>query len=217
MKCVVQHVTWYQFLNARSCKPICTKKCCYNYLAAGAYAHTLLAQNAVYIFFSYSFLLVIPFLECHTIGPHQRPITECLHIHNFKIETSQGVEFTAISCCRGGLGWSRCEGMTSRCKGLRATVSCANEGRKFGSLENNTTKRAISAWICISRGVILGTNFKEFSFQLTSANIPKLSLQLRDQLPWGFQGGGSGNQLHLQLALGSSHSRAILSLRAPKE
>jgi len=107
--------------------------------------------------------------------------------------------------------------MTSRCKGLRATVSCANEGRKFGSLENNTTKRAISVWICISWGVILGTNFTEFSFQLTSANIPKLSLQLRDQLPWGFQGGGSGNQLHLQLALGSSHSRAILSLRAPKE
>lgn len=107
--------------------------------------------------------------------------------------------------------------MTSRCKGLRSDVSFANEGRKFGSLENNTTERAISVWICISRGMILETDFTEFSFQLTSANIPKLSLQLRDQLPWGFQGDDSGNQLHLQPALGSSHSRAFLSLRAPRE
>ena len=53
----------------------------------------------------------------------------------------QGVEFTEISCGRGELGWSRLDGTTSRCKGLRASVSCANEGRKFGSLQSYKTIR----------------------------------------------------------------------------
>lgn len=48
---------------------------------------------------------------------------------------SQGVEFTDISCGKSELGWSTCDdGVTSRCSGLNATVNCANDGRKFGSL-----------------------------------------------------------------------------------
>lgn len=61
-------------------------------------------------------------------------------IHNWQTETSQGVEFTEISCGRAELGWSGCEGMTSRCKGFRATVSCANDGRKLGSLGGKIQK-----------------------------------------------------------------------------
>lgn len=51
----------------------------------------------------------------------------------------QGVEeFTKISWGTGGL-WVSCrdDGMTSRCNDFKAVVSCANEGRKFGSLVKN--------------------------------------------------------------------------------
>ena len=57
-----------------------------------------------------------------------------LCIHSWENEAFKGVEFTEISCRRCELGSSRFDGMTSRCKGLRATVSCENEGRKFGSV-----------------------------------------------------------------------------------
>ena len=135
--CRLTRVTWFQFLNAHHGNP-CTKKSCNNYLAA---ERLLLTPRCIHIF-SYPFSFS-RFGISHN-RTSQRPITEYLPIHNCKIETSQGVEFTAISCCKDGLGWSRCEGMTSRCKSLRSAVSFANEGRKFGSLENNTTERAIS-------------------------------------------------------------------------
>jgi len=47
---------------------------------------------------------------------------------------SQGVEFTETSAAIGELCWPTCDGMTRRCKDFRATQSCANEGRMFGSL-----------------------------------------------------------------------------------
>ena len=47
----------------------------------------------------------------------------------------QGVEFTEISWGKGELGWSRLDGTASHYKGLKATVSCVKEGRKFGSLQ----------------------------------------------------------------------------------
>lgn len=48
----------------------------------------------------------------------------------------QGVEFTEISWGSGAeVSWSICGEMPSRCSGFRATVSCANDGRKFGSLK----------------------------------------------------------------------------------
>lgn len=61
-------------------------------------------------------------------------------------DTIQGVEFTEISGGNGELGWSKCDGMMSRCKDFRATVSCANDGRMFGSLENKNI-RYQSNWI----------------------------------------------------------------------
>lgn len=64
--------------------------------------------------------------------------------HLEKNETFQGVEFTEISCGRGEFGWSRLDGTASRCNALRATVSCPNDGRKFGSLESNMTERTIN-------------------------------------------------------------------------
>lgn len=62
------------------------------------------------------------------------PMNRIFLSHNQEVEPCQGVEFTAISCCSGGLGWSMCDGMTRRCNDFSATVSCANEGRRFGSL-----------------------------------------------------------------------------------
>ncbi|KAJ6996180.1 hypothetical protein NC653_012929 [Populus alba x Populus x berolinensis] len=50
------------------------------------------------------------------------------------ISLTGGLHFVSIDL--------RCEGATSRCKGMRVTASSANEGRRFGSLEKSTTKRA---------------------------------------------------------------------------
>lgn len=46
-------------------------------------------------------------------------------------------EFTEISWGKGALGYSTFEGMTRRCNGFRAMASCANEGRRLGSLGMN--------------------------------------------------------------------------------
>lgn len=97
-------------------------------------------------------------------------------------EAFQGVEFTEISCRKCELGWSRFDGMTSRCKGLRATVSSENEGRKFGSLtgkKEQPIKLDSTSRTVIFRKYVCVLNF----LQLTSANIPILSLQQGDPVP----------------------------------
>lgn len=83
-------------------------------------------------FFSFLFS-VLPFYD-YIYCPHSRQRNRMSTYSHLRKWDIQGVEFTEISCSRGELGWSECEGMASRCKGLRATVSCANEGRKFGSV-----------------------------------------------------------------------------------
>lgn len=87
------------------------------------------------------------------------------------------MEFTEISCRKCELGWSRFDGMMSRCKGLRATVSSVNEGRKFGSLTGK--KEQPIKLDSTSKKYVCVLNF----LQLTSANIPILSLQQGDPVP----------------------------------
>lgn len=114
-----------------------------------------IALQAFLIFVSFflSFFLVFSFKDsCTTFTAKKQ---KCLLIHTWENETFQGVEFTEISCGRGELVWSKCDGMTSCCKALRATVSCANDGRKFGSLGINRQEEQPIKLDLFSKGVVI--------------------------------------------------------------
>lgn len=83
--------------------------------------------------------------SCYLYSLYAHNYAKCLIIHTWS-ETFQGVEFTEISCGIGGATWSWWDGITRRCRGFRATVSCANEGRKFGSLKRGRGGRKMSNW-----------------------------------------------------------------------
>jgi hypothetical protein len=122
-------------------------------------------------FFSFFFSPVFPFKDsCTTFTAKKQ---KYLLIHPRENERFQGVEFTEISCGRGELGWSKCDGMTSCCKALRATVSCANDGRKFGSLGINRQEEKPIKLDLFSKGVIInGVCYCSYFFYLRLPTLP---------------------------------------------
>lgn len=115
--------------------------------------HSPTSLSNIRFFLSFFFFLVFSFKDsCTTFTAKKQ---KCLLIHTWENETFQGVEFTEISCGRGELVWSKCDGMTSCCKALRATVSCANDGRKFGSLGINRQEEQPIKLDLFSKGVVI--------------------------------------------------------------
>lgn len=88
---------------------------------------------------------------------------------------AQGVRFTDISCATGGLCVSWYEGMTSRCKDLRAVVSCANEGRRFGSLARETIQTKLEIYVVKLYGTEGLNPWQEKPFSLQCFKVVKIN------------------------------------------